>query len=81
MQTMLLSCIGRHQSALVHDPAYLTEGYDLSRTCQYMFELTLTVYTPVLIKCSPDAFFRLGFVRSPLAFVIVGAARNAKASA
>lgn len=81
MQTILLPCISGHQSTFAHNPANFAAGYELSGTRQYMLEFALTVYTPILVKCSPNAFFQLGFVRSAFTFVIISTARNAKTSA
>ena len=81
MQTILLPWIGRRQSTLAHDPANFAAGHKLSGARQSMLEFALTVYTPILVKCSLTAFFQLGFIRSAFTFVIISTARNAKTSA
>ena len=77
MNPILLARVGRYQSPLLHDPPNLPPGYDPSLPQQYMLELSLTVYTAVLVICVLNKLFQIPFVRPASAFVVIGAACNA----
>jgi hypothetical protein len=77
MNPILLARVSRYQAPLLHDPPDLPPGYDPPLPQQYMLELSLTVYTAILIISVLNNLFQLPLVRSASAFIVIGTPCNA----
>lgn len=79
MNSILLAHVSRYQAPLLHDPSDLPPGYDPALSQQFMLELSLALYTAILIISVLNNLFQIPLLRSASAFVVIGAACNAKA--
>ena len=77
MNPILLARVGEYQSPPLHDPPDLPPRYDPALPQQHMLELTLAVYTPILIISVLEQALPKPTCRSASAFVAIGAACNA----